>query len=97
MTAAGFMASGATLESTFFSFIVTLAYLASSGGLSKDVGALAELSLPAFAISGGVLILELKGIDSRMVGGKYTLFAFLSTDEVSTPAWLRASFHTWEQ
>ena len=94
LTVGGFIAPGAASWLVFLFFSVTPGCSASSVGLSEEVEMLTVLSLPAAATSEAVSVLEPEGIDYRMAKGLYTISTLLSTDESSTPAWLRASFHT---
>ena len=56
--------------------------------------ALVGLSLSSPASLETELALEL---EAQMARGYYTFFAVLRVEETSTPAWSRASFHTWRQ
>ena len=65
----GFVALGSIPFFVFTSFLITLGYLATSEGLSKEVRTLAGLAMPTSATFGVVSVLELAGPDARMAGG----------------------------
>ena len=69
VTIGGFMASGTTPWFALFSFFVAPDCSASPEGLSKKVGTWIALSLPTFATSEAVLVLEPGGTGAQMARG----------------------------